>query len=132
MAIARSVLQGKSKLAAGQRDKAVTIQQRPSTDTAETSGYPNEDNWTTLVATAWMSRTDLQADERFGTNQLSAALDTQWHMAYRADMDPELIDVPKLRRLLFRGRAFDILSATLLGSSMGIELITLASTRANG
>lgn len=132
MPIGRSVQVGKPKLAAGQRDKPVTIQQRPATDTADSSGFPDEDNWTTLVSAEWMSRTDMRADERFGGNQLSATVETQWHMGYRADMDPELVDVPKLRRLRFQGRAFDILSATLLSRSEGIELITLVSTRADG
>lgn len=127
MPIGRQVLTGKPVLAAGQRDKPVTIQQRQAGDTATETGFP-VDTWTTLASTVWMSRTDLRADENFRTNQVSASSETQWHLAYREDMDPEIVDVPKLRRLVYRGRTYDIVSGTCIGRREGIELITLAAT----
>ena len=45
---------------------------------------------------------------------------------YRADMDPDLIDVPKVRRLLYKGRVYDIVAATLLSRQEGVEVETLA------
>lgn len=81
--------------------------------------------WTPL-RTAWMSRTDLSADERFSSDQKSASGDTQWHMPYGADMDPELVDVPACRRLVYEGRTYDIRTATPLGWKRDIELITLS------
>lgn len=114
-------------LDAGARDKAVLIQHRPPTDVAESSGMPSDENqWTTLAAQEWMSRHDLAAVERFGPGQTTAAVDSVWVMTYRADMDPELLDVPKLRRLRYQSRTFDITGATLIGNKEGIELQTLA------
>jgi hypothetical protein len=77
-----------------------------------------------------MSRVDVRADERFAASQDSAFTETQWHLDYRPDMDPEAINVPATRRLLFtkhgRTTVFDIRSAQLLANGRGIELITLA------
>lgn len=128
MPIGRTVLGGEPRLAAGQRTRRVTIQQRSATDAKGASGRPVE-TWTTL-AVEYMSRMDLRADERFAqTSQLSAFTDTQWHMPYRADMDPELVNVPKLRRLSYEGRIYDITTATRIGDKQGIELTTLAQVR---
>lgn len=112
---------------AGCRDRQVTIQQRPVADATATSGFPKDD-WTTL-ATAFMEKIDVSGSEAFRAQQLAAKYDTRWKMPYRADMDPDLLDVPKLRRLLFQGRTFDIVAATQIGRKRGIELTTLASTR---
>jgi hypothetical protein len=49
-------------------------------------------------------------------------------MHYRADMDPELIDVPKKRRLKFQGRVHNIVHAEHVGRKDGIELTTSAQT----
>lgn len=113
----------------GARDRLVTIQSRPSADSevAETvsiSGMPVDD-WATL-ANVWMERVNLGGRERFAASQMSAPYDTRWRMNYRADMDPELIDVPKLRRLVYQGRTYDITAAEQMGRRDGIELSTLA------
>lgn len=125
MPIGRSVLTGRPMLAAGQRDRYVTILQ--ASEAAGGSGYPVE-TWPDLGAD-WMSRHDLRADERFEAGQFAAAAETQWQLAYRADMDPELVDVPKSRRLRYMGREFEILTATLIGNRDGIELLTVSSSR---
>lgn len=114
---------GAIPLEAGERDRPVVIQQR--TGSAGTSGFPVE-TWSTLVAVCWMHRLDMSARERFTSEQLSASSDTSWEMAYRADMDPELVDVPKERRLVYQGRVYDITTASVIGRKEGIELMTLS------
>lgn len=107
----------------GERDRAVTIQHL--TESAGSSGFPVE-TWTTLKTPVWMRRLDASPRERFQAGQLSAPLDTQWEMGYRADMDPELVDVQKKRRLIYQGRVHDITGASQIGRREGIELLTLA------
>jgi SPP1 family predicted phage head-tail adaptor len=114
-------------LSAGQRDRLVTIQQRPAIDVAGASGRPVE-TWTKL-GDEWMSRHDVSGGERFvaGANQESAFSTVTFGMIYRADMDPETVNVPKLRRLVFQGRTYDITAATIVGNRRGIELTTIAA-----
>ena len=112
-------------LASGVRDKHVTIQQTPE---PSGGGFPRE-TWTELMD-VWMSRHDMRADERFTASQESAFAETQWTMPYHEDMDPEVIDVAKTRRLVYRGRIYNIRGASLLDQRMGIELITLAKASA--
>ncbi len=106
----------------GERDRSVIVQQL--TDSVGTSGFPVE-TWDTLD-TVWMRKLDVSGRERFMAAQLSAPIDTQWEMGYRADMDPELEDVRKTRRLVYQGRVFDIVDASQIGRREGIELLTLA------
>lgn len=114
----------------GERDRAVTIQQRPSADaTSGDSRFPVE-TWTTLAERVYMRKVDGASGwggERFQANQLSAPATTLWEMSYRADMDPELVNVAKLRRLTYQGRTYDILEANMIGRREGIELRTLSS-----
>ena len=124
--MAISVLFGRSRVAAGLRDKLVTIQQR--TAGVSTSQMPIE-TWTTL-ATTYMSRQDSLADEQFRMGAEGTWTQTQWHLPYRADMDPELVDVPKDRRVVWSGTIFNIRAAALMDRRKGIELITLAGGRA--
>lgn len=109
--------------AAGQRDCLVTIQSK----TPATSGYPVE-TWATL-GTEWMSKIDQTGVEQFSAGQLSAATTTIFDMPYRADMDPDLVDVPGERRLVYRGRAYDVTAATTLRRGLLIRLITLAASK---
>jgi len=114
----------------GERDWVITIQQRPVTDEADDSGAPVE-NWTTLVDMP-AAKYDVRGTERFAAQQLSASYDTRWHINYRADMDPELVHVAKLRRVLHRGRVHDIVAATMIGRREAVELLTLAKADVNG
>ena len=115
---------GKNAGAAGRRDRYVLIEQRRSPVTkADDAGLPIEE-WCPLNY-AWMSRTDLSADERFGLDQESAHADTAWVMPYQPDMDPERVDVPAVRRLVYDCRTYDILSASPLGWRQDIEIVTL-------
>ena len=112
----------RTQASAGRRDLRVTIEQlTPSTGS---TGYPIE-TWTTLT-TVWMGREDLLAGERFTANQETAFKDTRWEMEYLADMDPDVLDVPKVRRLNHEGRIYNIRSASMIGRRRAIELITLA------
>lgn len=120
---ARPVLAPRSKLSSGQRDHEVVIQQLVGSKGS--TGYPVE-TWTTLVAQEWMARTDQRANERFAASQESAAAETAWEMEYRADMDPDLLNVPRLRRLVYLGRVHNIIAATTIGPKRGIELLTVA------
>lgn len=109
----------------GERDRAVTIQQL--VESTPESRFPTE-RWITLTATVWMRKMDASASERVKGDQIAAAFDTQWEMGYAVNMDPELVDVAKKRRLLFLGRVYEIVAASQIGRREGIELLTIAST----
>lgn len=117
-------LGGATPMEPGERDRAVTLQTRPTADARGVSGFPTE-TWATLVTPVWMRKEDLGGKERFTAGQLSTPATTRWEMGYRADMDPELVDVPKLRRLVYQGRPHDIVEASIIGRREGIELMTL-------
>ena len=115
-------------MSAGKRDKLVTIE-RYTTNTQQPSGFPSEP-WESL-GQEWMSKRDSTGNERLKMGELAAAFDTEWVCPYRSDMDPEAIDVPKLRRLVYGGRQFDITRARLADRVERHKIIleTLASTR---
>lgn len=108
----------------GELTRRVTLEQ--ATDAVGTGGFPVE-TWTTL-ATASASLKTVSARERLTRDQVGAPFTTRWELQYRADMDPELVDVPKLRRLTYQGRVHDIVEASVIGQRWGIELVTLAAT----
>jgi head-tail adaptor len=122
MSVAQQVLVGKPRTASGLRDKLVTIQQMAKSKGP--SGFPVE-TWTTL-RTAYMSKQDVRADERYAANHLLAAIETQWHSDYAADIDPDVVNVATKRRIVYSGRTFDILAASIIGKKEGVEFITLA------
>jgi SPP1 family predicted phage head-tail adaptor len=115
--------------AAGRRDRLVTIEQRPTADAAAPSGFPLDGAWTPLVVDMPAARQDVQGFERYRAAQTSAASDVRWEINYRLDMDPERIDVPKTRRLIYRGRVYNIVAASMLGRRRGVELWTQVSTK---
>src|SRR4051812_22838159 len=117
-------LGGATPMEVGERDRAVTIQQRSSTDARGASGMPVE-TWTTLATPVWMRKEDIGGRERFAASQLTQAYTTRWEMGYRADMDPELVTVIKVRRLLYQGRTYDVVDASQIGRREGIELLTM-------
>jgi hypothetical protein len=108
--------------AAGLRDRLITIE--ACTDDLGTTRYPIED-WTPLV-TLYANRTTGGGDESFGAHQLSGRGDDTWTIPYRADCDPELLDVVKLRRLVAYGRVHDIVGAAVVGPRRALELSTRA------
>lgn len=109
-------------LDAGARDKRITIQQL--TESTADSGFPVE-AWTPLVDMD-ASKVEVTGWERFTSNQMSAPYEARWGIDYRPDMDPDLLDVPKTRRVVYQGRAHDIVAAENVGREVGIELMTLA------
>jgi SPP1 family predicted phage head-tail adaptor len=107
----------------GERDRLVTIQTITQTKDAD-SGEPTETPAT--LTTAWMKKSALSGREQLQQGQMSAAADTRFEMGYRPDMDPDLVDVASVRRLVYQGRIYDIVSAAQIGRCDGIELITVA------
>jgi len=122
------------RLQAGRRDRVVRLESRPAADVVDAEGapvdVPLDGKWTTLEARMPAFKDDSAGRERARETQVSAAFDTRWEINYRADMDPDLIDVPKLRRLVFHDRVHDIVAANHLGRRRGIELFTIASAAA--
>lgn len=106
----------------GERDRLVTIQTMAQGTAG--SGFPIETP--TTLATVWMRKLDAQGRERLTADQIAARGDTQWEMGYREDMDPDLVDVPKARWLLYQGRRYDIVAASQIGRREGVELMTIA------
>jgi SPP1 family predicted phage head-tail adaptor len=111
------------QVAAGLRNRQVTIQQLM--ESKGPSGFPVE-KWTSLV-TVMASKDDQEGQERFNANQLSSPFDTTWQIPYIAGIDPELLNVPKKRRLVYQNRVYDIVSASPIGElHRGIKVRTLA------
>lgn len=108
----------------------VLIQQL-TLDQVDASGAPIEP-WTTLKR-AWMGRPTPgrinAGGEVFRADQISGSITTQWTMRYDPAMDTDLVDVLKTRRLLYQGRAYDIVSAEVMDRQQGILLRTIASSR---
>jgi len=86
--------------------------------------------WTFLL-TAWMCRETQTGAERFAAAQVSAHATTTWEMPYVAVMDPDLVDVPKKRRLSYMGRSFDIMHAEHVARKARIVLTTVAASKVN-
>jgi hypothetical protein len=110
----------------GERDRAVTIQQLE--ETIAPGRLPKE-TWILLATPVWFRKLDAKSSEKVKSDQVAANFDTQWEMGYRGDMDPDLIDVPKKRRLLYQGRIYPIVGASQIGRREGIEVLTLSSTK---
>lgn len=124
-----SVQDDKRALAAGNRDKPVKIEKLAAGDPTDDSGFPdpNDDaHWSTLVSVEYMNRETLGGMERISAMQTSAPVDTVWTMGYREDMDPDKLDVAKLRRLVYENRKYDIVSGSVIGRNDGIQLVTLS------
>lgn len=109
----------------GDRDRRVTIQYRR--DGTSTTDFPVDDWDTTRSRTVWMGRADLRGAEKLAATGVQASYDARWTMGYREDMDPDLVDVPKGRRLVYQGRVLDIVWAQHIGRKDGIELGTIAN-----
>jgi head-tail adaptor len=104
----------------GEREYLVQVQE--ATDTGSGSGFPGQ-MWADLAA-VWMARRVSGADERFAANQESAYAVEVWQHAYRPDMDPDTVNVPKNRRLIYRAHTYNIRSAERL-DRLTIQLVTL-------
>ena len=108
----------------GKRDRSVMIQQLPDPEGTAPSGYPKA-TWTDLYTEPiFMSQIELGGRESFDAHQQSAPYDTRWQSPYMPDLDPEIVDVPKLRRLVVRNRIHEIVDAKMIGRYNQIELLT--------
>lgn len=105
---------------AGQRDKLITIERLKSEPTSgsnfpvETFGQPMQ---------FWASREFVSLSEGMNVGQLSTAVIQRWQIPYSSEMDPDLVNVPKERRIVYQSRIYDIQSAEMLDSSEGMEII---------
>lgn len=107
----------------GKRNRLITIEQ--VADSVDSSGFPVE-TWTPL-AVVWAALTPESGQERYAGNQLTAPFETRWDVPYKADWDPELVDVCKVRRLVYEGRAYDIRHAERTGMKReDVVFVTLA------
>lgn len=109
----------------GKRDRTVTIQYRR--DGVSTTSFPVDDWDTTREKRVPMAREEVRGREDLRGGQVQSSYETRWFMAYRADMDPDLIDVPHTRRLALNGRVLNIIAAKHIGRKEGIELLTIAN-----
>lgn len=109
-----------SPLGSGARDRQVTIQ-----ELAQSKGASNApvETWTFLTQ-VWAAKKEVRGLERFVADQIQATFDSKWEIPYMASMDPDLIDVPKTRRLIVKGRVHDIVAAAEIGRRQAIELQT--------
>ena len=87
-----------------------------------------KEQWYLLASVVWMSKRDVRGDERLKMDMVSAKFDSLWEMGYRPDMDPELVDVAKLRRLVYQDRIYQIVFATQLGRREGIQIASIVGT----
>jgi SPP1 family predicted phage head-tail adaptor len=106
----------------GARDRFITVQ--AMTEGVGASRRPVE-SWDDLMQ-VWATKTDMGGRERLMADQLSAPYDTKWEIPYSPDIDPELVDMRKSRRLVVSGRVHDIVSAQEIGRRRGVEVLTLA------
>jgi hypothetical protein len=117
-------------VSAGQRDCLVTIEGATFGE-ATRSGKPKPE-WRELPPAVQMRRKTQPRDrsaERMVGDQVSARIYTDWSMPYRADMDPDRVDVQKLRRLVYGGRRYDIISGDHEVRGRSLLLTTIAASR---
>lgn len=118
-------MRGIGPLEAGDRNRLVTVQYR--TDADSDSEYPVNDWDVTREKQIWMSKMDVRGQEKLMALQVQATYDTRWVMGYRDDMDPEQVNVQANRRIVWKGRVHDIVSASIVGRYEGIEIVTRAN-----
>ncbi len=112
-------------VSAGRRDKQIRLEQGTKENGRSTRPVMRWD----LLDDVWAHQAVASGSERFRASQIEAVFDTTFTIPYRADMDPDRVDVPTLRRVVFEGRAFDIVFARQVGRRRGIELATRAGSR---
>jgi head-tail adaptor len=118
----RNRMLGSVPMEPGERDRLVTIEQL--TESRGASGVPLE-QWS-AIGDLFAGRFDDRGTEQYTNSQISAVAITRWEIGYRADCDPELIDVAKQRRINDGGRIYDILAGSLIGRREGIEFTVRA------
>lgn len=110
--------------ASGARDRWVTMQ--ALTESKGPSGFPVE-SWDDLTS-FWAAKQESGGRERLLAAQLTSSYDAILELPYSEQWDPELMDVPKKRRLVMHDREFDIVFAEQIGRKRGVRVMTLART----
>lgn len=110
----------------GQRDTLITIER--VVQGVGDSGFPSERPGAALQV--WAKREYVTLTERNLSGQLTASSVIRWEIPYLADMDPDLVPVPKERWIVYQNRRYDIQAAELLprNQGKGIILTTLVRT----
>jgi hypothetical protein len=103
----------------GTRDKQVTLQKIAA---GSDGGFPTDTPG--VEYRFFASKKDLSGQERTTGAQVSARMETEWIVPYRAEVDPELVDVCQLFRLVYLGRTHDIVIASLTSRKGDIKLTT--------
>jgi head-tail adaptor len=105
----------------GWRTVRVTLEGMTST-TGE-SGFPVETF--TALGDVWAYRAAGTATELLAAAQLAERIAYEWRIPFRADCDPDVVDVPRLRRLVWAGRVHDVVEAGRIdGRKLEIRLVT--------
>lgn len=115
----------------GELIRRVTFQSL--TSVKGTTGFGTE-VWVNFVTVA-ASKKDLRGEERLQAAQLSSPFDTMWQTWYRKDLDPDVLDVTRVRRIIYQGRIYDITRAMpieIFNMRQGLEFETLAGGRLDG
>ena len=106
----------------GWRTHRVTLEQSVPTVSPST-GFPIETF--TPLGDVWAYQAASSATEILAAEQLAARVGYEWRIPFRADCDPDVVDVPRLRRLVWAGRVHDIVDATRVnGQRLEIRLVT--------
>lgn len=115
----------------GELIRRVTFQSL--TSVKGTTGFGTE-VWVDFVTVA-AAKKDLRGEERLQAAQLSSPFDTMWQTWYRKDLDPDVLDVTRVRRIIYQGRIYDITRAMpieIFNMRQGLEFETLAGGRLDG
>ena len=106
----------------GDRDVLITIE--GATEAIAPTGFVVE-TFAPLPPPIWARReAAAPSGEPFTGDQIVGRESTIWTVPYRADLDPDGVDVPKLRRVTYAGAVYDIVSASLLSRRGLIRLAT--------
>ena len=104
----------------GDRDVLVTVEGAVE-ETAPT-GFVVE-TFAPLARPVWARREATGGSgEPYSADQLSEREVRIWTLPYRTDLDPDLVDVCKLRRLTYAGKVFDIVAAEVVGRRSQIRV----------
>jgi hypothetical protein len=113
---------------AGERDFNISIEKLR--DDLPASNFPVE-TWRQLFQT-WAKREFVSMDEDTKLDQLSAHTVQMWSMPYCSDLDPDVHDVPKTRRIVHMDRIYDITKAEVMPRCDGREIVLTTLSKAGG
>ena len=126
--MARTLTSNRPSAHAGKRDKLITIKRL--VEGLSDSNYPTERFG--QPSQAWASREYVTLDEQFRNNQTKASAMERWEIPYSADMDPDLVDVPKKRQIVFKDRVRNIIAAEMLPRESGMAIVLTTQSAVDG